>query len=459
VILFALVLAAVDPCAAPVSAHAVDAKAARVYVQVAQAERAAGGAESARVAFREALRLDPSNQEASRGLDALCAEARFEEGRRLLDAGDPRGAVDVLSRLRAALPSRPAALLEGIARYQLEEDAAARPLLEEAEQEPELASAARFYLGLIALREEDAPTAAEQLARVLPDAPFAAAANQLSRVARRSGKLVISLLVDSGYDSNVSLLPSGVPGGQDAMGSLSLAALARPLSAKGLWLRVTGLYRRQLQLHDYDLGAIGGAAGWQFGRAAKHVGLEYEYDYLTLGAAPYLGAHRLSGDAATAFGRYLLSGAYALRFESYRTNATRPFSGVLHSANLMAGVRIGAGSVRAGYQAGRDLAQYSETSFFEHGPRALLELPLRDRMRLSAEASAIWRVYDAVDPALGVQRSDLLLDGFLAVTFDLSDLLTLRAAAAGRRALSNVPELSYPRLSVSLGLLISTGFF
>src|SRR5438105_2657442 len=151
--LLALLLAAADPCAPPEPAAQSDAETARAYVAVGEAERAAGADDSARAAFREALRLDPSSEAARRGLDATCPDALFEEGRRLLDTGDARAAAEALTRLRAVAPSPAAALLEGIARYQLGEDARAR--FEEAEQDPALASAARFYLALIALREDD----------------------------------------------------------------------------------------------------------------------------------------------------------------------------------------------------------------------------------------------------------------------------------------------------------------
>src|SRR5215468_10431892 len=131
-ILLIVLLATPDPCASPPPPERNDPELALRYVAVGEAERDSGGIDTARIAFREALRRDPSNEQARRGLDTLCAEARFEEGRRLLDAGDPGRAVIVLSRLRAAMPSRPAALLEGIARYQLKDTAGARPLLEEA---------------------------------------------------------------------------------------------------------------------------------------------------------------------------------------------------------------------------------------------------------------------------------------------------------------------------------------
>lgn len=456
-IALALLLAA--DCAVPAPADAPDPGSASVYAEVGEGERAAGRDDSARVAFQQALRLDGANALATRGLDALCASDRFEEGRRLLDRGDARGAAGLFARLRAAAPSRPAALLEGIARYQLDDDGAARPFLEDAARDPVLADAARFYLGLIALRADQPHAAADALDQVSPEAPFAAAAGELSRMARRSGKLVLSVLAESGYDSNVTLLPSGAAQGADAAGSLALAAVARPFGESGPWLRASGLYRGQLQLHDYDLGAAGGAAGWQFGRSDRRAVVEYDYDFLTLGAAPYLSAHRLSAEAAAVFGQFLLSAAYALRLESYLTPVTSNFSGALQTANLMLGLRVGGGFLRAGYQVGRDFAQLDSTSFVEHGPRAVLDLPLGRRTRLSVDASAAFRRYDGYDAGLGVQRADVLLDGTAAADFDLSDLLTLRASLIGRKAISNAPDLSYDRVAAMLGVLLAAGFF
>jgi hypothetical protein len=455
-IVLAMLLAAADPCAPLPAASPPDPAVARVYAEVGESERAAGADQSARVAWLEALRYDPANETARRGLDALCPDARFEEGRRLLDDGDPRGAAEIL---KLARPSRPAALLEGIARYELGDDGAARTLLEEAAQDPTLATAARFYLGLVAMREGDSRGAARELAQVSQDAPFAAAAAELTRAAQRNGKLVLSAMADTGYDSNVTLLPTGVAGGADGTASISGAAVARPMGESGPWLRASGLYRTQFRLHDYDTGALGGAAGWQFGRAARHVGLEYDYDYITLGGQPYLSAHRLRIDTADGIGALLWTAAYSVRFESYLSDATSPFSGTLHSADALIGTRVGGGSILAGYHVGRDFAQQDDTSFFEHGPRAVLDLPLGPRSRLSAEAAATWRAYDGFDPDLGLQRSDVMLDAAAVGEYDLPHGLALRLTTTFRRTFSNDPQLAYNRFTIALGLLVAQGFF
>ena len=442
--ILALLVAA---CAAPQPASEPDPATARIYADVGESERAAGANDSALAAFQEALRLDPSNEIARRGLDALC----FEEGRKLLDAGDARGAAEKLQGGQG----RPAKLLEGIARYEIGDDDAARPLLEDAANDAQLASAARLYLGLVALRTDQPRLADAQLSQVLADAPFAETAAELLRTARRSGKLVLSALAESGYDSNVTLLPSGEPGGQDGMASLAFAGVGRPLGESGPWLRASGLYRAQFTLHDYDLAAIGGAAGWQLGRAANHVGVEYDYDYLALGGAPYLSAHKLAADAAKTIGQMLLTAAYSIRFESYKTDVTSNFSGTLHSVEILAGTA----AIRGGWHVGRDFAQYAETSFFEHGPHILADLPVGSRWRVSADLSAVWRKYKGVDQTLSLLRSDVLLDASLAGELDLTDQLALRVATSGRHAVSNAAGLSYDRLTFTVGLVAAAGFF
>ena len=437
----------VGACAAPQPASAPDPATARIYADVGESERSAGATDSALAAFQEALRLDPSNEIARRGLDVLC----FEEGRRLLDAGDARGAAEKLQGGQG----RPAKLLEGIARYEIGDDDTARPLLEDAANEAKLASAARLYLGLIALRTDEPRLADAQLSQVPADAPFAETAAELLRTARRSGKLVLSALAESGYDSNVTLLPSGAPGGKDGMASLAFAAVGRPRGESGPWLRASGLYRPQFTLHDYDLAAIGGAAGWQLGRVANHVGVEYDYDYRTLGAAPYLSAHKLGADAAKTIGQMLWTANYSIRFESYKTDVTSNFSGTLHSAELLAGTA----AIRGGWHVGRDFAQYADTSYFEHGPHIVADLPIGSRWQVSADLSAVWRKYQGADQALSLLRSDVLLDASVAGELDLTDQLALRLATSGRHAVSNAPDLSYDRLTLTLGLVAAAGFF
>lgn len=449
------------PCEAPAPAAVRDAEVAQAYVEAGEEEQ---GHEGALGAFREALRLDPSNQRAQHGFYAACAGPgdRFEAARALMDQGDRRGAVALLEALRAQGPSPRAALLEGICLYELHEDLRARPLLTEALAKPSVADSARFFLGLVALRAGDDAEAEARLSEVSEASALRAEADQLLRNLRGGRRLSLSALADSGYDSNVTLAPGGEPAGGDAAGTLSGAVLFRPLGESGPFARATGLYHLQLQHHDYDVLAFGGAAGWQLGRFARHLAVEYDFDYLALGGAAYLSAHRLGAGGRYSFGDVAVGGGYGVRFENYQTDVTSSFSGTLHTGDAY----LAWGPFEAGYHVGRDLTVQDATSFFEHGPRAALRLAASPRLRLSLAADVLLRGYDAADASfattanpLGVQRADTLVDGSALAEWDLSGELTLRLVLGGRDALSNVPTLSYVRLYATAGLAWALGLW
>jgi tetratricopeptide (TPR) repeat protein len=453
--LFALLLAAADRCAPPAPARQPDPAAAEVYVEVAESER---GHETALMAFREALRLDPSNARAQAGLEAECnsEDSRFARARELMEAGDREGAI----RLLEEIPSPAAALLEGICLYELGEDEAARPLLLAAQERPSLADSARFFLGLIALRQGDEEQAARHFQEVAQgSSPVSDQAGRLLRVARTTGRLSLSVMVESGYDSNVTLSPAGTPLAGDGLGSAALALAFRPMGDEGLFLRAAGLYRAQVQLHDYDLGAASGAAGWTLGSRAQQLSAEYDYDFLTLGRAPYLSAHRLSLGGRLALGSWTLGGTYAARFESYRTATTSAFSGVLHGAELWGALRLSRSAVvEVAYRGAYDATVQIETSYLEHGPRAGLRIAF-DGWRVSLETSAAFRVYQDVDVALGVQRQDALLDAMLTGEVDVGERWTARLVLGGRDAISNVADLAYLRGYAMLGLSYAVGIY
>ncbi len=253
--LLALLLAVVDPCAPPEPASRPDPAAAQAYLEVGESE---AGHPDALEAFREALRLDPANARALAGFQAACRaqDDQFRRARTLMEAGDRAAAIRLFEEILSEGPSPPAALLEGICLYELEQDRPAERLLLEAVADESVADSARFFLGLIARRRGDQAQAERLFAGVAQGtSPMREQADRLLRESPAARSLSISLLAEAGYDSNVTLSPSGAPAGADGLGSLGAALVWKPIG--GLFARATGFYRAQTQLNDYNLGAVG----------------------------------------------------------------------------------------------------------------------------------------------------------------------------------------------------------
>ena len=458
-----------DPCAPGGDASAPeppDPTSAAAYRSVGDEARGRGDAAAARVAYRQALRSDPGDASSRAALEALCRPAHFDEGTRLMERGDRRGAIVAFEAARALGPDPAAALLEGICEHELGNDRRAGQLLREARAEPAVADAASFFLGLIALGEGDAGGASALLATAATGTgPIAESAADLLHVSRRDGRVVASVLTEAGFDSNVALLPDGSPtrtGGPDGYGAGLAGLFLRPFGVTGPYARLTAQYRKHLEVTAFDLGDLGGAIGVRAGGGGRTLAAEYGYDFLSLGGAAYLSAHRLLGTGRWAVGRLALAATYALRLESFLTSATAGYSGLRHDGEAEAGWRIGklAGAsidVGLGYHVGRDGARDAPLAYLEHGPVALLRLGMAGPWRLIAEGRFTLRGYDAVDPDLGVDRADRYLDGGAAAEIDVSDHFTVRAAATARRAFSNVPDFQYTKLTASVGLLYAGG--
>jgi tetratricopeptide (TPR) repeat protein len=454
-----------------------DTAAAAVYRAVGDDQRAAGNTAAAEAAYREALRLNPGDAVARAALEAVCRAGdrrddepvrspplpdRFDQGVALMARGERAPAIDAFESVRAEHDDPAAALLEGICEYELGNDRRAQRLFEEARREPKLAGKALLFLGLIALHGDETDVASTLLAAAgTSDASIAGTAAGLRRLASREGRVVVSALAETGYDSNVQLAPDGtaLPGGTaDGYGASVLGLFVRPLGLSGPYTRATAQYRRQLQITTYDLGDLGGAAGWRAGRRGQYLAAEYAYDWLSLGGAPYLSAHRLLGTGRATLGRFSVSGTYSARFESYLTVATDSYSGVRQDAQLEPEWQVGARTVVAlGYHVGRDGTRDATLSYFEHGPIALLRLGGAGTARLFAEGRFTVRGYDAADAQLGVQRADRYLDAFLTGELDVAEHWTLRLATTGRRATSNDAAFQYTKLTVALGLVYTAG--
>jgi tetratricopeptide (TPR) repeat protein len=471
----------VDPCSevAPPSARADDRAEAPVYRAVGDDERAAGHVEAARSAYREALRRDPDDARARERLSELCrmrdadrlahpqpppvsAPDHFEDGLARMKRGDRPGAIAAFEAARALGADPGAALLEGICEYEEGRDRKAQALLEQARNDPKLAGTALFFLGLIALHDSQEHLAASLLDDAAVNNPrLAATAAGLARGARRDGRVVASLLAEAGYDSNVSLAPDGPEaraGAGDGYATTVAGLLLRPLGSPGPYARVTGQYRKQFEIVSFDVGDASGALGFQLGRGRRYAAGEYAYDFLSLGGSPYLSAHRLFANARLSGERLAVGGAYAARLESFLTDATAPYSGLRQDADLEVDLLLSAAaSIGVGYHLGADGTERKELSYVEQGPAALLRLGAGREVRLLADARVTFRRYDAVDPDLGVERADRYFDGAVAWELDASDHWTVRVTTTARRALSNVPDLQYTKLTAALGLVYTAG--
>jgi hypothetical protein len=478
---FALLLSLAEPEGAgaceevpPGAATAADPDTAAVYRAVGDDERAAGHADAARIAYREALRRDGADAGARAGLAALCVrEAKaappparppddFDRGVALMERGDRAGAIAAFVAARAEGPDPAATLLEAICRYELGDSRRARPLLEEARATPKVAGTALFFLGLIALEEDESARAASLFtAAASADAGLAGTAAGLARLSHREGRVVVSALSEAGYDSNVELTPDGTAargGAADGYGSAVAGLFARPSGTTGAYLRATAQYRKQLRIESYDLGQGGAALGLRAGRGGRYAAAEYAYDFLTLGGRSYLSAHRLLATGRTTRGRFSLGATYAARFESFLTAATAQYSGLHHDVETEVGWQpAAAAAVGVGYHGGRDDTRDAALSYVEQGPVALLRLGLGGPARLVAEGRFTWRRYDAVDPDLGVERRDRYLDGALLGELDVADSWTVRATVTGRRALSDLSDFQYDKLVATLGVVYTLG--
>jgi tetratricopeptide (TPR) repeat protein len=456
-------------------APARDAEAAAAYRAVGDEARHSGDVSAARVAYQQALRRDTNDAEARAALQVLCREeppasspardaadeARFEEATRLMQNGDRVGAIAAFERLRASAPDGSTALLEGICELQLGHEGRARQLLEEARAEPSVNAAASFFLGLIALDEGRRDDASTLLSAATRDSgPVGENAADLLATSRRDGRIVVSALTEVGYDSNVQLLPDGTSTGGTGDGfATALAGLfVRPMGTSGPYARLTAQYRRQITIGAYDLGDLSAALGVRTGRGGRYASVEYGYDFLTLGGASYLSAHRLLGAARWKSGHLSLSAAYAARFESFLTSTTAGYSGLRHDADGELGWQLGhLTEVAIGYHAGSDGVRLAPLGYFEHGPLALGRIALGRSARVLAETRLTFRNYDGTDPDFGIQRADRYLDGAITIEADISSHWTLRAGGTARRAKSNVADLTYSKVTAALGLVYATG--
>jgi tetratricopeptide (TPR) repeat protein len=461
----ALVLAAPpDPCAPVERAAAADPALAAVYRAVGDGERAAGSPDAATAAYRAAAANDPGDTGVRQALAALCDERRadpFEAGVRLMQAGDRRGAIAAFERARPGADASSAALLEGVCLYEEGDDAAAEPLLRQAEADPAHRENARFFLGLAALRAGRSADAEDLLALSARDPSLAPFAGDLVRSARRSGRLVFSFVAESGWDSNVDLTPDVASRVADGVGVMTAAAELRPLGESGPFLRALGNWREQARYNALDMRSVGGAAGWQGGHGRRYGLLEYGYDYRDLAGAPYLSAHRLLGAGRLELGPRVSAGAsWLTRFETFEPADDAPYSGTRHVLEADLAWSLGPRTtLTTAWHGGRDVARDPTLSWWENGPRAALRFQATRATRLGFDAGLAWRNYDADHASASPPpaRRDVILDVGALVERDLGDRWTVRASATVRRQSSNDPSFTYTKLVPMVGIGYTAG--
>jgi len=463
----ALAAGAIDPCAPITPATAPDPAAAALYRSVGDDERGAGNPEAAAAAFRKAAELDPADQASRKALAELCTTARastpseaFDRGLALMQAGDFRRAAGAFDEALLESPDPSTALLAGVCHFQIGNTRRASLVLRTAEADPDHAAVARFYLGLIAIAEDRPREAAILLEQAAAGPEVAALAHDLARYAWRIQRLVLSAFTDVAWDSNATLAPGGTPlaSASDGAFDLGAAAIYRPSGDSGPYFRGSGLLREQFQVHSLDMLGASAGAGWQLGRLGNALVLGYDYDFRTLGGAPYLSANRLSASGWVTAGPAVLTASYFARFETYLPVAYEPFDGTVQHAELKAALGLGRTSwLTVGYGLTTDSVQLDYLSWLEHGPRAVLRWLPAPRWRMVFEAGAAFRSYGAVAPTLGVVREDVYLDGAVLAEYFPSLQWALWVSLDARRALSNVSQYDYFRIAPTIGVSFTAG--
>ena len=420
--------------------------------------------DTATAAYRTAVSLDPSDAASRDALRALCAatasddEDPFPTGLDRMDRGDLKGAVAEFQKVRAVRPDPAAALLEGICLYRIGDDPAAETVLRIAEESPDVRDSARFYLGLIALRRGDSSRAAPLFDGVAGS--FGTVAHDMALIARRSGVFTVSALASVGWNSNLTLAPSGyaASGASDGNASIAASGLWRPTGESGPYLRVSGAYQQQFTLTAFDTGSGSGALGWQLGHADKALVAEYSYTFSALGGAPYLSANRLLASGWITWDAFTLSATYLARFESYQS-IYEPFSGTLQWADVRGAWWFGPfARLGVSYRLGIDGVTVNYLSWVEHGPRADFYAQLGRSLRLGLDSTVAFRTYGAVAPGPGVVRSDTYLTGAAVLEYDLGDHWAAQATLAAQRNWSNLPQYSYFAFVPSIGIAYLAGF-
>jgi hypothetical protein len=418
-------------CAPPPPATAArDPAAAARYVEIADAERAAGHARTAATAYRAALARDPASAPARAGLAALCA-------------APARSPADELAA--------------GLARFRAGDHAAAQAHFAAATRGAgEVGAGAHFFLGVIALRAGERSQAMRELSIAAAAPAYAAPAAELRRLARRQGKLALSVLIAPEWDSNVRLVPDAPATtlASDAESDAAILGVAtaalRPAAA--LSLGGTVAWRRHVRMTETDLVAARGQLDVELTRGVHRLGARGELAVDTVGGDLYGAAQQGSVSYAWEPAPGAAAAArYALRRRAYDAAESEVFSGVVHAAGLSGRVRA-ARALQLGGELGGGRERTRDPALDAWTAGATLEARLSPaaglRYTLSGGVTRGW--YDG-------GRRDLRFAGSLDAELDLGDHFALVAGADLDRADSTDAAYGYTRLVVRAGVAAFVG--
>lgn len=460
--LLAVLLGAIPDCSPAASGAPPSPEEAAAYLAAAEEELRAGQTDAARAALRRAVELDPTNDAAAARLRSLCRSSAgedFDQAMALMDRGDCVQAAARFARLAQTTPDPSLALLEGICRYELEEDDRARALLTTAAGDDRFRDSAQLFLGLIALRA-NRPDAAQEhfaFASASTDSRLRDAAVDLRRLGVRDRRLVVSLSAEGIYDTNANLAADAEPGVErtpDASALLGLSARFQPFSAAGPYLRAGGAYRKQRALTSLDFAMGSAFVGYRQGEGRSWLAAEAGVETMALGAEPYLNAAAANAAVRLALGPAFVTLSYAGRSSAFAAQWSA-YSGALHRGAADLGVELSNALVLSGgFTVQRDATADPALAYLELGPRVQASLRAGPNLRLTAVGAVRSRRHDAVDPSFQLRRADSNWAVDVSVEYDLSDSAALYLIGSTRHSSSNVVSFDYAQYSGSAGLVV-----
>lgn len=414
-------------CGEPPPAAAPDHQAATRYVEIGDAERAAGHARTAAVAYRAALAREAGNEPAKRGLAAVCQRD-------------------------APAPTSEDELTAGIERFKAGDLGEARRHLDAAARgEGAAAAGAHFFLGVIALRSGERAQALRELGLAAADPGYAEPAAELRRLARRQGRVSLSLLVAAEWDSNVRLLPEAPPtasSGEPLSDGrlLTVGAVSwRPL--RGVSLSGSLAWRKHQSFDELDLLSARGQLSGELARGRHRLGGRGEADVdlqagETYGTAQEVAAwYAWERSPGTSLGT-----RYSLRRRVLDAAEAEGFTGAVHALALSGSLRLShAVGLGVELEGARELTRDPLLESWTAAATAEAQLTPGAGLRLTASASLGRAWFD-------VERRDVRGSGSLEAEIDLHDHLALVAGVDLEREVSTDAAFRFTKLVLRAGV-------